>query len=532
MDRRVLILSKEQLFQEQGIYVEYLISLLREKRFHSHLMSNIDVIFHHYDDTEIHQFLQAHDEFQELQGTHQINFSNQRKKTKLEGTTPRSIIYKENGITGFGIYHEYGGNRPTFSQELAASSETFLVTNVGPRTIGIRQAYIGLQSDFWYQFPHDQSVANLIASNASFDVFLNTVQLSYPLTLPSEGLNRISINIPQTWDIYKAYFSSKMYDISPSDKRFYADGLVRMAGGIEQERAQVLRSRVAREILDFLTDKATTKLAREIIQRLSLQPDTVEDLQQVIVNLDALPQNQRVPKTFKDIFSTLKGKSELRQVEKRDCLQTLAKLVGIKMVQRGMYIKCSHCGTKMWYGIHILDEQMQCSGCLEAFDLPLTENANDEIERAFQYSLNPLANQAMDQDVLPVIAALLTLKTSHQTMHHIVMGMNFQQAGRTNKEGDFDFIYVYKQGIYGGECKTGGNFTEKDINTAKLAQSLGFRAFFFSSMRAIGENGQKLIAEYQQELINTRDSEHPFDIFVLDDQVIFGEVPLNQQIPQ
>jgi hypothetical protein len=186
----------------------------------------------------------------------------------------------------------------------------------------------------------------------------------------------------------------------------------------------------------------------------------------------------------------------------------------------------------MWYGIHILDEQMQCSGCLELFDLPLTENANDEIERAFQYSLNPLANQAMDQDVLPVIAALLTLKTSHQVMHHIIMGMNFQQAGRTNKEGDFDFIYVYKQEIYGGECKTGGNFTDKDINTAKLAQSLGFRAFFFASMRAIGENGQMLIAKYQQELTNTRDNEHPFDVFVLDDRVIFGEVPLDQQIPQ
>jgi len=531
-DRRVLLCTKEQLFQEQGAYFEPLIRLLREKRSHSHITSNIDIVFHHYGDAEIHQFLQERDELQQHEGTHHVNMSNRRKETKLVDTIPRPIIYKEDGVTDFGIYHEYGGSRPTFTQELAANSETFLAPNAGPRTVGFRQAYIGLQSDFWYQFPRDPSVANLIVSNSSFDVFLNTVQLSYSLTLPPRGLERVSINIPQTWDIYKAFFHSKGYDISPSDKKFYADGLVGMASGFEQEKVQVLRSRIAREILDFLTDKATTKLAREIIQRLGLQSGSVEDLQQIIANLDVLPQNRRVPKTFKDIFSTVRDRPELTQVEKRTCLQILAKLVGIKMVQRGMYIKCSHCGTKMWYGIHILDEQMQCSGCLEVFDLPLSENVNDDVEHPFQYSLNPLTNQAMDQDVLPVIAALLTFKTCHQAMHHIVMGMNFQQVGRTNREGDFDFVYVYKQELYGGECKTGGNFTDKDINTARLAQSLGFRAFFFACMKAIGENGQRLIAEYQQELANNGDKEHPFSVFVLNDRVLFGEEPLPSQIPQ
>src|SRR2546421_11883876 len=116
--------------------------------------------------------------------------------------------------------------------------------------------------------------------------------------------------------------------MSPSDKKFYADGLVRMAGGFEQEKVQVLRSRIAREILDFLTDKATTKLAREIIQRLGLQSSSVEDSQQIIGNLDILPQNQRVPKAFNDIFSYIKNRPELTQMEKKVCLQALAKLIG------------------------------------------------------------------------------------------------------------------------------------------------------------------------------------------------------------
>src|SRR5207245_2452433 len=151
-----------------------------------------------------------------------------------------------------------------------------------------------------------------------------------------------------------------------------------------------------------------------------------------------------------------------------------------------------------WYGIYALDEQIRCNGCLDIFDLPLVENDNDEVERPFQYSLNPLTNQAMDQDVLPVIAALLTLKAYHPAMYHVVMGMNFQKVGNTNRDGDFDFIYIYKHELYGGECKSGGRFTIKDINTAKLAQTLGFRAFFFVAMRPIEEDGQRLIDDYKQ----------------------------------
>lgn len=528
-DRRVLLLSKAQLFQEQSAYLEPLISLLREKRSHSHITSNLDVSFHHYHDEEVHQFLQKCDELQQHEGDFQVSLHSPRKE---KDTKSRTISYKEDGISDFGTYHEYGGSRPTFSQELVTNSESFLTPNVGPRTVGFREAIVGVQSDFWHQFLRDSSVANLIAPNASFDAFLNTVQLSYKYGFSPQGLERIAFNIPKTWDIYQAYFHSKGYEVSSSDKKFYADGLVRTAGGFEQEKVQVLRSRIAREIFDFLTDKATTKLAREIIQKLGLQSGSVEDLQQIIANLDVLPQNQRVPKTFKDIFSTVRSKAELTQIEKNTFLQILAKLLVIKMVQRGMYIKCSHCGTKMWYGINILDEQMQCSGCLELFNLPLTENANDEVERAFQYSLNPLANQAMDQDVLSVIATLLALKTSHQAMHHIVMGMNFQQVGRTNREGDFDFVYIHKQELYGGECKSGGKFTVKDINTAKIAKALGFRAFFFAAMRPLEDEGKRLIADYQRELSSNQDDETPFAIFILDDQVLFGETSLPKQIPQ
>jgi hypothetical protein len=530
-DRHVLLLSKEQLLHEQGGYFKSLIRLLREHRTHKNIESNIDVVFHHCHDQEIHDFLLSHSELQQHEGSLQTSIHDVREEDSADEIY-RPIIYGEDSIIGVGAYHEFGGTRSTFSQELTTDSETFLVPSAGPRTAGAQKAFVGLQSAFWQQFPNHPSVANLIVPNSSFSKLLDTIQLSYPLILTPRGLERIAFNIPQTWQIYHAYFRSKGYEVSASDKKTYADGLLGMAGGLEQETAQVLRSRVGREILDFLTDKATIKLAREVIRRLGLQDDQENNLLQIISNLGVLPQNQRVPKAFGDIYSHIRGVQGLASIERKVCLQNLAKLVGIKIVQRGMYVKCSHCGTRTWYGIYSLDEQIRCNGCLSAFDLPLVENDNDDVERPFQYSLNPLANQAMDQDILPVIAALLALRTHHATMHHIVMGMNFQKVGGTNRDGDFDFIYTYKQGLYGGECKSGGIFNIKDINTAKLAQSLGFRAYFFVAMRPIEEDGQRLIADYQQELASNINDEHPFAIFVLNDQVLFGEAPLPQQILQ
>ncbi len=529
-DRRVLLLSKEQLLYEQGAYFKPLIRLLKERRTHKHIESNIDVVFHHNHDEEIHNFLVSQDDFQQHEGSLNTTIHDEHEEDNADKTY-RPVIYGEDNIISTGPYYEFGGSRPTIPQNLITGSETFLVPSSGPRTGGIHKAFVGLQSDYWQQFPNHSSVASLIVPHSSFGKLLDTIQLNYPLILTPSGLERITLNIPQTWDIYQTYFRSKGYEVSASDKKTYANGLLRMAGGFDQETAQVLRSRVAREILDFLTDKATVKLAREMVRMLNLRPDQEGDLQQTILSLGVLPQNQRVPKAFKDIFSHVRGIQGLSQVEKKKCLQDLAKLVSIKVVQRGMYIKCPYCGTRTWYSFRTLDEQISCSGCLNAFNLPLVENDNDDVERPLQYSLNPLANQAMDQDVLSVIAALLVLKTSHQAMHHIVMGMNFQQVGRTNREGDFDFVYIYKQELYGGECKSGGKFTVKDINTAKVARALGFRAFFFAAMRPLEEEGKKLIEDYQQELSSNQDDETPFAIFTLDDNILFGETSLPKQIP-
>jgi hypothetical protein len=389
--------------------------------------------------------------------------------------------------------------------------------------------YVGLQGDLWNQFPCHSTVANLIIPSSSLNVFLNTVELSYQHTLPPQGIDRLSLKLPKMWEIYPTYFGSTGYDVSQSDKMFYANGLIGIAGGLE--KAEILRSPVAHKILDALADKSTPKLARELRRQLSqsgfdLPQNLEESLPEIITAIGILPPFKRNPHTLKSI------KSMLESDEKEQCLDTLSKLVNIQTVQRGLDIKCPHCQTTIWYGIGDLDERIKCRGCLEIFGLPLTENAQDSEDRPFQYSLNPLANRAIDQDILPVITALLALKTVHTQMYHIVPGMNFKQVGSTSNAGDFDFVYVYKHEIYGGECKAGERLTQKDINTARVARLLGFRTFFFTTTKVFNEEAKALINSFQEELISNNNSDHPFSIFSLEQNMLFGREPLPKEIPR
>ncbi len=542
-DRRVLVLSKAQLLQEQGAYLEPLVRLLREGRIHPGIEINVDACFHHYHDEEISQFLLMHPEFELHTGT--LHFkahfppatdngeAGRTDEHTSDGTNHRPIVYMENKYGDASLYHEYGGNRSTLSHTFAEGHTSFLVfPHAGPQTLSRNVVYVGLQSTGWNQFPAHPSVAHLIVPGAAFEEVLDSIQLFYQYTLSPGGLSRVSLSLPRTWDLYRAYFHSMGYEVSPSDKKTYADGLLGMAGGLEHEKTHILRSRRAYEILDFLTDKATTKLAREIRKQWGWQQISEEELQRIILASDVLPRFQRAPHTFHTIYSHIKGIPRLEGIDRKDCLHDLAQLVGIKAVQRGMEMKCPSCGTKMWYGIHMLDERVRCSGCLEMFDLPLTESPSDDSDRAFQYALNPLVNQAMDQDILPVVIALLALKTQHAEMYHAVLGMNFQDRAASQRRGDFDFVYIHKHRVYGGECKAGGKLTEKDIRTAKVAQSLGFRAFFFATIRPFEEDGQRLIRDYQHELEETKDDDHPFAVVVLDGPMLFGEQPLPQHIPQ
>ncbi len=543
-DRRVLLLTKEQFFDEK--YFSLLCQLIREKRnYPPHvaemiqqrsqqqdiqaklLRVHLDVVFHHSDDEEISQFLQSQPNLKPNSGRSFVTTTDDLGREVSEETLPwnegegeRPLFYMENLIDEPPAYREYGGKQSFLSLEVEEGENALLVPKAGPSTSSTRIVKVGIQSPLWEAYLPHPAVADLIVPQASFEVLSKDYNpmLIYTGQIAPGEMQRIALTLPTKWQMYQAYFQAPGYTVNASDKMIYATGLLDRAGGLE--KAEILRSRTAYNILDMLTMRATQKLAQEIMKQvkkeLSATKVSEEEIVQIIAASGFLPQFQRKPKAFSEIKSDLKKPSE-----RKECLDCLAELVKIKAIQRGLTIVCPHCGTAIWYDLGVLDEQIKCLGCLEYFDMPLREAPQSPMDQSLQYSLNPLTDRAMAQDVLPVIIALLTLRTEHQALTHIVPGMAFKKSGATNTEGDFDFVYVYKHYLYGGECKAGSILGAKDIQTARIARQLGFRAFFFVTIGTFSAESRQLISDFQQELKSEPPTNRPFGVFLLEEQELF-----------
>lgn len=552
-DRRVILLTKEQLLAER--YFRPLFELIKAHRgtptywteqikLRSQaqdpqaalILPNLDVTFHYESDEDVKSFLEAHEELYPCPGRAFQGWVDKRGKHhreeigSWEGTeAQRPLFYAENRIEGLPSYHTYGGTLTPFFAEVMEGENTLPVPSSQLNVVGIRQVRKDIVSLLWQSYLPHVSVAALVAPDGAFDTIAEDVEpvFSYPSSIggPTASTQRISFSLPGTQEMYRAYFRSMGYEVGPSDKLTYATGLLNLAGGLEQ--AAIFRSQIAYALLDELAMRTSQKLAREIIRLISnevLPSLTEEDLRGTIAASNLVPRFQRNPKSLGEL------KSLLSKSQKAGCLDVLSELVRIKAVQRGCTILCPHCRVSQWYGLGALNERIMCLGCLESFDVPLKATEQADVDRPLQYALNPLTDRAMDQDILPVIIALLALRTVHASMAHVVPGMEFKEIGSSETRGDFDFLYVCHQRLYGGECKNGQILKQKDIQTAELARRLGFRAFFFATVHHFSTESKQLVAEFQRSLRDSQDVNHPFDIFLLEQQQMFYG-PLPQGIP-
>lgn len=552
-DRRILLLTKEQLLNEQyhrslfAVIEEYrgtpsyLAEFIRQRSQMQDIQGmlvqpNLDVIFHYQNDDEIHQFLQAQKNLQPCPGRAFLTILDEQGKERREeihawegAEVDRPLFYAVNRLEAMPSYYEYGGTLTPFFTEVTEGANTIHVpsSQLNPRAIG--QVRKDIKSSLWESYLPSASVASLVASGGYFDTIAEDVEpvFSYPSSLGglTASTQRISFTLPKTDEMYRTYFRSQGYEVEHSDKWTFATGLLNLANGIAQ--ADIFRSRIACQLLDSLNMRASQKLAQEIKKQMgsiNTAQITMEDLRELIIASNLVPRYQRNPKTLIEL------KQQLSSGQKPECLNVLSQLVQIGAVQRGWNLLCPYCGVTQWYGLGLLNERVVCQGCLETFNVPLTSTGHADTDRPLQYALNPLADRAMDQDVLPVIIALLALRTVHTCLEHVVPGMKFQECGVSNAKGDFDFLYVCQQQLYGGECKKGQILMDKDIQTAKLAQHLGFRAFFFATIGQFSPASKQLVADFQASIQGNQDLEHPFNIFLLEEQQMF-DGPLPEGIP-
>lgn len=527
--RRSILMSLSQFSDPQ--YAGALEELIRTQR-HPTQSANIDIFFHFTDDS-VPSILTRYKAFTYVEiETLQMRMVSEKRReagvTRADGIngTTQPLRYTTNRMAGYPQYSEYGGTTTSIPIEADVGPTELYVQELGPRASSVAKYIVQLRSGLWDQLPVDSAVAGLAKHNADLEITLGTASLAYPSLRSARGLERIEFSLPDTWDVYKSYFRARGYNVSASDKLPYANGLLGIAGGLES--AGIFRSKLTFNLLSRLADRPSRKVAQDILRNLGLSKDAAKEeiVQQAIAQLGTLTPVQRRPRIFSDLRSLTSQWGTTQ-----DFIQALATLVKIRAVQRGMYLLCPHCHTRVWYALGLLDESVRCLGCQFEFDVPVVDGENATSDRPIEYSLSPLANLAMDQDILPVVITLLALREKHHLMHHVVPGMLIKRQGKTDDIGDFDLVYIHRHNIFAGECKAGKILAEKDIHLARLAREIGARAYFFATTSQFSDDSKQLVQQFQAEVSQSGIDANQFSVHLLEEDTLFGNKPLPADIP-
>lgn len=331
---------------------------------------------------------------------------------------------------------------------------------VNPRHGSIAIDFI---SEIWDRYPKGKAVAKLINNNAWFSHYGLTTAV-----MAQERRSNLQISMPDELQACGVHFEDLGYTSRASQNGRYANSFVQLVGGISQLRN--LANEPVLRLLDYLAIKSTKKVAQRVVAELKI-PDAEAKLVQILNGVEVISE-------WKTKANTINAIKHATGLEKKALMQLLTSLAELKILQRGLFVSCEQCGVPTWHSIATVTERIQCPGCGHSGILPIEYPAGSGLEMQWQYTLNSLTNRVMDQDVLPHLLAINFLSKDGE-MFAIQPGVELLKKGSENVDVEFDFLFVRKQQLIGGECKSGTKLSAKDFATARRAHELGFEAFWF-----------------------------------------------------
>lgn len=343
---------------------------------------------------------------------------------------------------------------------------------------------VDLMSDVWDRFPKSHAVANSVSSGAWFSNHGCSISLSV-----TDQPTYFSFQFPEDRLALRTHFKELGFDTRPSDKGQYGHAILKLLGGLEGVKE--IADRETYDLLKLLSLKSSKKVAQYVIQQMGWKDVDEVAIAQSLANIDMVPELKRVPKSVQDLTSSLRS-------SKAKILRILKKLSAFAIVKRGMHLECPQCGTPTWYHIEQIAESIMCMGCSFRFALPVEYPAGSGIEPTWEYTLNTLANRAMDQDLFSVLFAV-SYAAGSERIFSLEPGFELIKKGDSNVFAEFDFIFVRKQRIFAGEVKAGNEIEDKDLKAARLAAKLGFRAYWFCSAIGFSDSSKSKISTLNSE---------------------------------
>jgi len=151
---------------------------------------------------------------------------------------------------------------------------------------------------------------------------------------------------------------------------------------------------------------------------------------------------------------------------------SLQYFVGAGILFLGMRVKCRHCGSHEWYALKMLDNRMECKGCLNRISPSVTSELyykfNDVIVNSVKSFSKPNGEEYEGNYV--VLRILAHIHESHSSqIRSFVYGpcldIKIEHKGRS-VETDIDLVFIQNGKLVIGEAKVlTSDFTKKTIES-------------------------------------------------------------------
>lgn len=482
--RRTILLPERLLADNEAL--KEMVSMIRSKLPHRYLSSNLHIRFCVWDESDRERLsavvsgLEGMEKFTE--GRAVIHMGTGAENEAGQPRTGESLKYTFSVPRFSHQFKEGSGRQVPLNTELRlGNNEIFFNPPEGFANRNGQVTALDIECEIWQRYPKDHLAAQRILDHGWFSRYGFTYLAHSP-----DRPTYLQFNLPGEWETVTHHFGARGYETRRSQDGIYADSIVNLVGGIEQ--IDDVAAKPAYLLLDALALKSTKKIAQRITGQFNLPEGSAADIQQLLTEIEVVPELKRVPKTLRQLSDGI------MRPHRQGLLSLLTRLSEKQLIKRGFHLPCPSCGTPSWYPLQTIQETVTCPGCSSQFPLPVEHPRGNEIQ--WEYTLNTLVNRVMDQDALPAVLALRHLTKGQQTCC-LIPGLELLQAGAVKAE--LDFLFIQNQQLIAGECKAGKEIGDKDVETARLAARLGVSQFYYCTISRFSESSQQRIEELKRE---------------------------------
>jgi len=282
------------------------------------------------------------------------------------------------------------------------------------------------------------------------------------------------LKIPVDEEIFNSHFMSYGFKLQPTQQEKILGQMISLVGGLEHSK--FLRSEMALELLVALTPPRGKRIAKEVAKELGKKL-ALEELETIITKTLSIPTvGRHMIMDIDQIQCSLGIPSEKRQ----ELVSLIEILYNKKILLRGKYFNCQHCGIKLWFPLSQIKEELMCYACNQNVTLPIAEKGK---VLADSYRLNELFANGVDQGLVPVLITLLFLDAQEFYNKRHLCGFEIFKDGRRFSEVDIVFTLGKYVGI--GEIKAKRGFeTEQLDKLISIARQMRFDFILLTSLLA------------------------------------------------